>query len=78
MINRNIINPVIEQKSFNTTLNKQLQKTTTNYSLWQNGSFILPINFQKSVYLNPLETEETIDSYVVSLERPFIIEPREV
>lgn len=66
MINRNIINPVIEQKSFNTTLNKQLQKTTTNYSLWQNGSFILPINFQKSVYLNPLETEETIDSYDIA------------
>ena len=63
MVNRNIISPVVEQISANITLNKELGRARTNYSLWQNNAFVNPATIQKSIAGNALETEVTIDAY---------------
>ncbi|OQP66426.1 hypothetical protein A3860_13115 [Niastella vici] len=63
MVNRNLISPVIEQVQTNTTLNKQLARTKTNYNLWQANTLILPATMQKSLLGNALETEVTINEY---------------
>lgn len=64
MINRHIINPVVEQTEINVTLNnKEISKTKTNYQFWQSNTFIEPLTIQKSVLGNPLVTEVTINEY---------------
>ncbi|OQP67841.1 hypothetical protein A4R26_32585 [Niastella populi] len=63
MVNRNIINPIIEQVQVNTSLNKEVARTKTNYNLWQSNTLIQPATIQRSIYGNALETEAAINEY---------------
>jgi YD repeat-containing protein len=63
MVIRNIISPVVEQIKINTTANKELIRTKTNYAFWQGNTIIQPESLQKSVLGNSLETEYSIDAY---------------
>lgn len=63
MVNRHIISPVIEQVQTNTTLNKELSRTKTNYGFFQGNAIIQPSTIQKSMLGNTLETEATINAY---------------
>jgi YD repeat-containing protein len=63
MVQRNIISPVVQQVKINTTLNKELERTKTNFNLWQSNTVIQPATIQKSIDGNALETEATINDY---------------
>jgi YD repeat-containing protein len=64
MVNRNIISPVIESKLTNVTLaNKELSKTTTDYSVLQNTNFIKPALVKKSILANTAENEVAYNYY---------------
>jgi YD repeat-containing protein len=63
MLNRHIISPIIEQVQTNTTLNKELARTKTNYSFYQGNTVIQPVTIQKSILGETLETEATINAY---------------
>ncbi|MBS1511069.1 MAG: RHS repeat protein [Bacteroidetes bacterium] len=63
MINRNIISPVIEEYTENTTLNKELNRSKKNYSFFQSNTIIAPSSIQKSILGNTLVSEGTIDNY---------------
>jgi YD repeat-containing protein len=61
MINRNMINKVVESKVFrNNTL---LSTTKNNYSLWNANNLALPSLIQSAQYNNTLENEIEFQSY---------------
>lgn len=67
MIKRNILDPVIEQatiKNENSYYNKEeLSKTQTNFSFWNNKTFIAPSEVKQSKWGNALESETIFNQY---------------
>ncbi|MBX2924798.1 MAG: hypothetical protein KF746_21535, partial [Chitinophagaceae bacterium] len=64
MINRNMINVIVEEIKTNNSLSVQeLLHVKNNFRLWDNNNLIKPCLIQKSLSGNPLETETTINSY---------------
>ncbi len=63
MVTNNVISPVIEHKGRNVSLNKELSKIITNYQGLQSNSIFKPLNIQRSLLAQQLETEATFDLY---------------